>query len=155
MIKPSQNRTKRTQAPKTPQKVVFNRKKWATGLLRGEVETDDGETTETLGFCALGFYMHQIGFTNAQLEGNGDPGSVADECTTPRARAGFAKRLANAGAEWLVCPKLDPNSNEIVGFESSKEALRVAEINDEQKGLPRERALARLFAKHGVKVEFK
>lgn len=136
---------------KNPKKtIVLDRSKWITGAL---CDNNDG-SRGGLGFCAMGFYMNQIGFgTRVLKEGYSPQGVASMSYPNVNGKAEFAKILADAGAEWLVCPVKDP-SGKVTEFINSKAADKIMALND---GISptRETALKEIFAKHGVKVEFK
>lgn len=105
--------------------------------------------------CALGFYMSQAGFDNAELMNAGGPAAVASELQrsgVPLER--FAERLVEAGAQWLVCPYHD-NNGKVIGFTASQTAHEIIRANDCLAACPTQEDLLRdLFAEHGVEVEF-
>lgn len=145
-------------------KVVFDTSRWITGRLAApRYEGLDRGATET--FCALGFYMNQVGFSSQELHNGGSPYGL-NAAFTPEEREVWAQRLIEANANWLVCPKRDPNGN-ITHFANSRDADEIVEINDsiddeffqddeerEHFDDKRRQSLKDIFAKHGIEVEF-
>lgn len=148
-------------------RVIFDRAHWITGRLcqiRQEQEPK---------FCAIGFYMNQIGFAPQTLRRGVSPQEVLPSELwtyrfgyepTPEEQAelkDFAEKLVSAGAAWLVCPIRNANGT-VVGFTSSIESGKIILANDAKNGaksaidnVHREQKLTDLFAKHGIEVEFK
>lgn len=127
-------------------KLVFDRKKWTSGSLS---EGPPGQES----FCALGFYMNQIGFNARRLRNMGGPSSIA--VTPQMTYEAFAQKLVDAGAEWLVCPSI--RNGVMTGFRTSAAAYKIIDANDGLKNQSqlREETLRRLFAEHGIEIEFK
>lgn len=142
-------------------KVVFDVSKWSTGSL----STKYSSQAEPV-FCALGFYMNQVGFSAQELQKGSTPFRLNVSMTSGE-REAWAQKLVEAGADWLVCPTRDYNGD-IVHFADSPDAAEIFSINDsindevfeddeerEHFDNKRRQNLTDLFAKHGIEVEFK
>lgn len=151
-------------------KVTFRRDRWVTGALsRPQYRLNAFDEVHDNAFCALGFYMNQIGFAPEQLYRRACPAGVVGDLqreaqrsvrmnpeearkAKEEAAALFAQKLTDAGAEWLVCPHTSTDGT--TEFSLSPDADSIVDLND--KVAPnREQRIKDLFAKHGVEVEFK
>lgn len=91
--------------------------------------------------------MHALGVPDATLRTAASPiALVGQSNTATKLERETAQKLVDGGAEWLLCRK--GNS-----LDDSSDATRVMCINDSA-SLTRESQLKKIFAKHGVTLEF-
>jgi hypothetical protein len=116
-------------------KLTIQRSKW----LHGEGSDQSFLLRESDGkMCCMGFYLRAVGLTDDQIRDKTTPEDVA-------------MAIINSPASWLLTPRWNGGS----ALENSIDCSFLINKNDIiNLKVDREEAIAKLFAKHEVEVEF-
>lgn len=133
---------------------TVDRSKWDRGKIFENVRAEDGvdESTYLLhpsdgAMCCLGFYLKSCGVADSYLRDHGGPKDAA------RPMLSKGRRIP-AQMKWLLEGEEHYPAYSVV--DDSELAQKLMNVNDKEglSGREREKKIAAIFAKQGVKVKF-
>lgn len=129
-------------------KLIIDRKTWYRGQ-----RADTSKLLRNDGMrCCLGFYLQSCG-----MDDQGNRGTI--EMGTPASLLNDVGAEIPEEAQWLIDMVGSDAANDCICAENSKECQRLMSLNDVPSSSvypesDREMAITKIFAEHGIAVEF-